>query len=724
MSNITSSRRSQSVTRKAKFRKRHYWQPELLEPRLVLSATGLPGNDCPPDLDLSAVAPQSVEAGRDLVVDLLAVGGTAVDLDADGNPTGDTLFFQLDPDSPEQTPVGARISAAGVFRWTPTIDQVGVYDIVVIITDQGDPALGDAETFRLEVTQPDSLAPFIDLNGPEDGTGFAATFTEGDDPIAIVSQQLNISDPDNTHLQNATVTITNLADGDAESLFVETRGSCIMAAYDPATGVLSLTGRETIASYERVLRTLIYGNSSENPTAGDRTIEVTVNDGEFTSNTATSTVTVEGENDAPDLAPIGGGVAVVDTEFTQTVTATDADGDTLQFQLDYDVTPASATIEQIDNNMAIIRWTPTAGDGDGPFQFRVIVTDDGDPALADSETFLVTLGVVPVVDLNGTAEGEDFTTSFTEDDGPVPLADPELTIDSDGEVTGARIVITNAADGENELLAVNTAGTNIQSAYDAATGALVLSGIDSADNYAAVLASLTYDNLSETPTELDRIIEVVVNDGILDGRASTTTVSVTATNDPPSLTLPAPYDSAEEPVELMLGSTVEFMARASDPEADTMALTYNLDLEDSSISDGATVPTMNADGSFSWTPSETGTFTITVIVVDPEGAADQETFIVTVVEPMAALTASPPASAFSSTSRLAPVVSEDAPPATGRELAAQPTAETARRFRRVWGDEQMSSRDTAERDDLESLPGPSPADPLDALDQLFSDLAW
>jgi hypothetical protein len=399
MSKYPHSYRSSKQRRKSRRNKRPL-TPELLEPRLLLSASGFDGNNCAPDLDLSAVPQQSVVAGQDVELNLLAAGATVVDLDADGNPSGDTFFFQLDPDSPEQTPEGARISQSGTFRWTPNIDQVGVFDIVVIVSDQGDPALADAETFRIEVTEPDSLAPVIDLNGAAAGTGFAATFNEGDGPISIVAPELDISDPDDTQLQIGTVRITNLLDGEAESLAVDTTGSCIVASYDPLTGLLTLTGPESIASFERVLRTLTYSNTSENPTPADRNVEVVVNDGEFDSNIATSVVTVNGENDTPDLAPIPNGTVFVGVEFTQTVTATDADGDNLVFQLDPETAPAEATIEQTDNNTAIIRWTPSAADGEGSFEFRVIVTDDGEPAMSDAESFSVTLGIVPVVDLN------------------------------------------------------------------------------------------------------------------------------------------------------------------------------------------------------------------------------------------------------------------------------------------------------------------------------------
>ena len=69
--------------------------------------------------------------------------------------------------------------------------------------------------------------------------------------------------------------------------------------YNSATGVLTLSGSDTVANYQQVLRTITYNNTSSNPDAADRVIQVTVNDGVNTSNIATSTITIASVNDAP-----------------------------------------------------------------------------------------------------------------------------------------------------------------------------------------------------------------------------------------------------------------------------------------------------------------------------------------------------------------------------------------------------------------------------------------
>lgn len=98
-------------------------------------------------------------------------------------------------------------------------------------------------------------------------------------------------------------------------------------------------------------------------------------------------------NIAPDITPIPNQSAQVDVELMVEVIATDANaGDTLTYQLDPENLPPGATIEKVNNNLAIIRWTPTSDFAGQDVTFRVLVIDDGDPPLADSEEFTVSVG--------------------------------------------------------------------------------------------------------------------------------------------------------------------------------------------------------------------------------------------------------------------------------------------------------------------------------------------
>ena len=109
-------------------------------------------------------------------------------------------------------------------------------------------------------------------------------------------------DPDTT-VQWLTVTITNLLDGLAELLSADTTGTSIVANYDALTGILTLSGADTAAHYQQVLRTITYDNSSDDPNVTARIIEFIANDGGSSSNLATTTLTMTAVNDAPVLTP-------------------------------------------------------------------------------------------------------------------------------------------------------------------------------------------------------------------------------------------------------------------------------------------------------------------------------------------------------------------------------------------------------------------------------------
>jgi hypothetical protein len=480
-------------------------------------------------------------------------------------------------------------------------------------------------------------APSVDLNGADAGTGFAATFTEDGAAVAIVgATSLVIGDVDSANLASATITITNLLDGTAELLEVVTTGTNITATYTAATGVLALTGSDTLASYQQVLRTLKYSNSSQNPNTTARSVTVVVNDGTSNSTPRTATVTVVGANDAPDLAAIANQNATVGILFELPVTATDPDGDTLTYQLDRTGvnTPASATITKDNNGQATIRWTPTAADTEPSYTFVVLVTDDENPALTDSQSFTVSIVTAPPsVDANGDGTGVDFAASFAEGDGPKAIVDTDLTVADFDSTTlaSATVTITNLQNGADESLSVDTTGTAITAAYTAATGVLALTGSDTLASYQQVLRTLTYNNVSEDPGTTARAITIVANDGTANSAPATLTVSVAGVNDAVNLVLPVPYNSPT-PVEVTQGSTVQFTATATDPDHTLAELTFHIDFENNPILiPGSAIQPAIVDGIFTWVADVVGEFDITILVTDGLGLPDQETFTIKVV---------------------------------------------------------------------------------------------
>ncbi|MBW2281607.1 MAG: cadherin-like domain-containing protein, partial [Deltaproteobacteria bacterium] len=145
----------------------------------------------------------------------------------------------------------------------------------------------------------------------------------------------------------------------------------------------------------------------------------------------------------------------------------------------------------------------------------------------------------PVLDLDANdssgATTDNYATTFTEDGGPVAIAHVDATLtDADSPALASlTVTLTNPLDGAAEVLAADTSGTSIVASYVGNT--LTLTGPETADAFQQVLRTVTYDNSTENPTETDRLITFVANDGVLDSNMGVATVEVVSVNDAPIL---------------------------------------------------------------------------------------------------------------------------------------------------------------------------------------------
>ncbi len=92
------------------------------------------------------------------------------------------------------------------------------------------------------------------------------------------------------------LSVTNYING--EDLLSFTNTGNIVGDFNTASGILTLTGSDTVANYQAALRSVAYQNTSEDPNTVERFISFTVNDGIKDSNVLTSTVSVVAVNDA------------------------------------------------------------------------------------------------------------------------------------------------------------------------------------------------------------------------------------------------------------------------------------------------------------------------------------------------------------------------------------------------------------------------------------------
>ena len=117
----------------------------------------------------------------------------------------------------------------------------------------------------------------------------AVTYKTRGKPVAVAST-LVLKDIDNTRLQSARVAIGSGFAANQDVLSVVTKPG-ITANYNPATGVLTLTGNATLATYQAVLRTLKFTTLATAP-GGSRTLTLTVNDGQLDGDTVSRIINV------------------------------------------------------------------------------------------------------------------------------------------------------------------------------------------------------------------------------------------------------------------------------------------------------------------------------------------------------------------------------------------------------------------------------------------------
>jgi len=162
-----------------------------------------------------------------------------------------------------------------------------------------------------------------------DGTPAAAA--EQGAAVALLTGEPTIADVDGDHLASATVQITggtfssNEDSADDDNLGIGAglqqsgliAGTNITVSWNQATSTLTLTGYDTLANYEAALAAVHYQATGDNPTNyganPSRTVTWTVSDGALgipggSQNSATTTLTIAADNDAP-VNTTGGAVA-------------------------------------------------------------------------------------------------------------------------------------------------------------------------------------------------------------------------------------------------------------------------------------------------------------------------------------------------------------------------------------------------------------------------------
>lgn len=392
-----------------------------------------------------------------------------------------------------------------------------------------------------------------------------AVYTENNLPLVITSNLL-VTDTDNATIASASLSISNnfVATEDVLS-FVDQAG--ISGNFNNTSGLLTLTGTAAISDYQNAIRSVTYHNSSDNPSALTKTINIVVNDGNAPSNVPARDINITQVNDAPLLSnveilpaeytensaavPVSSSLTIVDIDDSQIDSATvsitnnyhagedflgfiNQSGITGSFDSssgalvlsgtaavhEYENALRSVTYENISNNPALHIRTFTFGVSDG----------DSVSNIATRE-----IEIIATNDLPALLNIESTALSFTENTPPLPLTDTLTLTDVDNsQLASASITISNGyIAGEDQLLFTDQSG--ISGNFSDTTGVLTLTGITSVADYESALRSVQYHNSSDNPSVSGRTVALTINDGDVDSLSVMRNIDIVPVNDSPVL---------------------------------------------------------------------------------------------------------------------------------------------------------------------------------------------
>jgi len=400
----------------------------------ILTVTIAAGEDAAEDL-LSFDTSGSVSLAGTTAGSNVSVGGTVVGTLGNNIAVGNDLVVNLIVTATPanvQTLVRA-ITYQNADTVTPT---AGDRTVRVTIAD-GDGGTSDNADVTVTVAAVNSVPTTTNLNGD------SFTFTEGDSATTI-DQGGNalVADVDSTNFNGGNLTVTIAAGEDAaeDVLSLDTSGTVALAGTTAGSNVsvggtvvgtlanaiaagndlvVSLNANSTATNVQTLVRAITYRNTdTTNPTTGDRTVRVTINDGDGgTSSNADVTATVAGQNDAPSFAA-GATLAAVNEDTADPSGATvssllsgnfsDSDGDSLAGI----VVTADTSTSGTDGD-----WQYSTDNGSNWFDIGTVSTSSG---LLLGATANDRLRFLPASNFNGTpgaltvfAVDDSSATTFT-----------------------------------------------------------------------------------------------------------------------------------------------------------------------------------------------------------------------------------------------------------------------------------------------------------------------
>ncbi len=577
------------------------------------------------------------------------------------------LANDIDPDGDALTIVSVQdaengsvsLGAGNVIEFTPATNYFGPAHFTYTIDDGN----GEQHVARVDLTVSSvNDATVIDLDDVGLGNGFTTAYEENQVGVQVVGDRVEFVDVDDSELTLATITLTNGQVGDILEVGALPPGISVTivpnsALVVPGVITVTLSGTADFNDYRTALEAVTYRSVSERPSEVQRTVSVSVFDGDDQSNTEFTTIAVTGVNDDPVVQGDGPFSFDEDTVFEINPGAllfndSDPDLDSLMVVSVQDADQGTVEINGLGN----IVFTPQTNYA-GPASFTYTV-DDGNGGIVTARVDLNVLPVndAPVVDLDDIGPGTGYITTYIENAVAVPVVhgSVEITDVDHSQLTGASIVLSNGQVGD--VLETSGLPAGISASFSPASAlvapgniVVTLTGTADFDTWETALASIGFRSISDNPVTVDRSISVFVNDGQNSSVAAISTIEFDAVNDAPTAGDDGPFSVDEDTVFTIVPAALLF--NDSDPENDGLTIVSVQDAVNGSVEinlAGQIVFTPNANyfgvASFTYTVDDgngaTSIATVDLVVnsindlpsVDLNGAAGGSAFSVTYTE--------------------------------------------------------------------------------------------
>ncbi len=388
--------------------------------------------------------------------------------------------------------------------------------------------------------------------------------------IVPISGSISVVDPGTAAVQSATIQITgNYQSGEDQLIFTNT--SNITGFWDASTGTLKLSGVDTLANYTAALKSVQYTDLSQTPNTAQRTVSYTVTDINNQTNTVVPTrlINVTATDDPPVLT----GLETVPLLYlqqtpaagmpvTSTINVTDPDSANLQGaaisisagyqsgedKLLFTNTPKITGVWNGTTGTLLLIGVDTVANYAAALQSVSYIDTSTTPNTAvRTLSFQVTdsaglsglpvtrsIDVIPISSPPVLTNLETTPISYTAQSTPKVSA--TITVNDSLDLESATIVISGGYQaGEDKLLFTNTA--KIGATWNATSGTLTLSGVDTVVNYTAALRAVSYTDTAANPNPTVRTLSFTATDDTgLTGAAVTRSIVQVPSASPPVLT--------------------------------------------------------------------------------------------------------------------------------------------------------------------------------------------